>query len=51
MIRPDVLKTEKKDPKSPKFKWSDSNVEADFFDIRNYTVKPHKCIIQSGIIF
>ena len=49
MIRPDVLKTEKKDPKpktQPKFKWSDSNVEADYFDVRNYTVKPHVCINQ-----
>ena len=44
-ILAECLKTEVKpsNAKKTKFKWSQTNVETDYLDVRNFTVKPHVC--------
>ena len=44
LLSPYLKTTVKSDnSKRPKFKWDDSNVETDYFDIRSYTLQAHKC--------
>ena len=39
------LKTEPKagNSKKPKYKWDEKNIETDYFDLRSFSIQPHKC--------
>ena len=39
------LKTERKasNSKTPKWKWAESNIETDYFDLRSFSIQTHKC--------
>ena len=45
LIPGNQLKTTKKEcnSKKTKFEWDDTNNEADYFDIKSYTIKDHSC--------